>query len=319
MNILLLSHQLDFSGAPIALFRLAETLLRHGHVVSLGAVQDGPLGKEFVRMGVQQFDRARAGQYELYVANTFFTVPLALNLAQGPDRVIGWIHENRAFFGLYGLNERQYGLEYLQRAIFPSRFMLDEYRDLMPACALRQLRNLVSMEGVEAAAGLDGHCVVSGAWETRKNQARLLQLLAEAGQDIGLAFVGCDRPDSVRDTPHQFFGQVPMAQAKQLIAGSAGAISAAQGETQNLVAIEAILAGRPVLLSDIAAHRELQRLIPGVVLFDPGDAGTFRDGCEQFRRNRQSPALLAESRRVAETCFGPAAFDQAVHQLFDHA
>ncbi len=58
MNILLLSHQLDFSGAPIALLRLAETLINQGHSLSLASINDGPLGIEFGKLGIKQFNPA---------------------------------------------------------------------------------------------------------------------------------------------------------------------------------------------------------------------------------------------------------------------
>ena len=111
MNILLLTHMLDYSGAPIALLRLAETLVYQGHSISLGTFKTGPMGDEFKKLGAQQFHPSLAKNYDLYFANTFLTVPVALNMAPNSDRVVAWIHESRDFFQLYGFDEKNMGFQ----------------------------------------------------------------------------------------------------------------------------------------------------------------------------------------------------------------
>ncbi|GAB4058092.1 hypothetical protein [Uliginosibacterium sediminicola] len=316
MNVLLLSHQLDYSGAPIALLRLAEALIGQGHRVSLLSKQDGPLGIEFVKCGVQATD-SNLAQYDLYFANTFLMVPLALELAPSEDKILAWIHESRAFFRLYGRDETQYGLSRLKRALFPSKFQIEEYRTLMPDCELRQLRNQVSMTGIQRSNSFADFFAVSGAWEPRKNQAGLLKLIDSAGLDIKLNFIGTGKPPSIPCAQHHYFGQVSALEAKRIIAGSCGLISAAINETQNLAAIESILVGHPVLLSSIPAHQELQELIPSVVLFDATDAASFAEGFASVTRLKSDSAHLDEGRDQAERYFGKAAFSEALSPLIN--
>jgi hypothetical protein len=277
---------------------------------------DGPLGIEFEKIGVGQFDPSMAKQYDLYVANTVTTIPAALNTAPSSDKVIGWIHESRQEFLKYRLDEKQYGLQYLTRAIVPSKFMLQDYCDLMPTCELSQLRNLVTMENVDRRRAVyQNHFAVTGAWDPNKNQAGLLQLLAHTRLNIGINFIGAQKPKDITDSHHNFFGQVPIAEAKQLISSSAGLISTAHLETQNLSAIESILSMNPVLLSDNPAHRELRSLIPSVILFDVHDPSSFLSGFEAICSLKQNQALLEYSKNSAEKYFGRIAFTQAVQSL----
>ena len=315
MNILLLSHQLDYSGAPIALLRLAETLVYQGHFISLGTFKTGPLGVEFEKLGAQQFNPSLAKNYDLYFANTFLTVPVALNMAPNSNKVVAWIHESRSFFQLYGIDEKKYGLSDLKQAFFPSNFMLDEYRDLMPDCKLQQLRNLVTMDDVKRNPDYQEHFAVTGAWEHRKNQATLIKLINEKKLDIKLNFIGAQKPKDIAFSQHSFFGQIPISRAKELIASSYGLISAALSETQNLAAIESILSNNPVLLSDIPAHRELKSLIPEIVLFNHQDPTSFILGLEQVTCQKEDAGLLNKNREMADKFFGRYAFGQKVQSL----
>jgi glycosyltransferase involved in cell wall biosynthesis len=315
MNILLLSHRLDYSGAPIALLRLAETLVNQGHSITLVTFSKGPLGDEFKKLGAQQFNPSLAKNYDLYFANTFLTVPAALNTAPNSGRVAAWIHESRDFFQLYGFDEKKYGLSDLKHAFFPSNYMLEEYRDLMPNCKLEQLRNLVTMDDVKRNPDYQEHFSVTGTWEPRKNQATLIKLINQKKIDIKLNFIGAQKPKDIAFSQHIFVGQVPISRAKELIASSYGLISASLSETQNLAAIESILSNNPVLLSDIPAHRELKSLIPEIVLFNPNDPTSFIRGLEEVTCQKGDDGLLHKNRGIADKFFGRYAFGQKVQSL----
>lgn len=315
MHILLLSHQLDFSGAPIALLRLAEALIDQGHTLSLGSMQDGPLASEFIKLGTKQFNPSIAKQYDLYFANTFFSVPLALNLAPKVEKIIAWIHESRNFFALFGIDENLYGLNQLKHAVFPSSFMLYEYKDLIPLAQLSQLRNLVSMEGICETKAYRDYIAVTGHWQKRKNQSRLIELSEQSNLNLRFNFIGAEKPPHIPSSNHNFFGQVPQMEAKKIIANSMGLISAAQSETQNLTALEAMLVGKPVLLSNISAHQELRCLIPNIPLFDTTDSVSFKNGFEQFKSLAQDQKKLNENMQLSKQFFGRSAFNENVRKL----
>ena len=315
MQIVLISHLLDFSGAPIALLNLARTLIQQGHSVFLASMNDGPLGHHFGEAGVQAFDASASKYYDLFFANTFLTIPLAFRLAPDENKVMAWIHESRNFFGIYGIDEKKFEIGRVKRIFFPSRFMIEEYRDLAMGSELRQLRNLVSMTGVQRTDFYHRYFAVTGAWEPRKNQEKLLALADETRSDMRFNFIGSTKPENIKEDKHNFFGQVPLSHSKMLIASSFGIVSAAKSETQNLAAIESVLAENPVLLSDIPAHRELKNLIPHIVLFDAEDSDSFRRGYESFLAQKQDARLLDEGKKAADSYFGTMAFSDAVRSV----
>jgi glycosyltransferase involved in cell wall biosynthesis len=314
MRVLLLSHQLDYSGAPLALLELAGALRAAGHEVGLAALAAGPLGDEFKSLGVRPMpspDRA----FDLYVANTVLSVPAALSLAPTPDKVLAWIHETEFFFRILGAGPRDFALDRLRFAAFPARFQLDEFAPWMPAAVRMQLRNCVRMPPAEPTAVLPEHYACTGPWAVRKNQVRLLELLKGLAKAPTVWFVGADRPPGIAAAAHRFMGRLRPAEAKRVIAGSRGLISPSLSEAQPLTAIEAAMAGRPVLLSDIAAHRELKQAMPDVILFDPASVESFVGGFRELEQQAADPVVRERLRADALRGFGPEGFAANVRQV----
>jgi len=170
MRVLLISHQLDYSGAPLALLELARVLQGLGHDVHLAALGPGPLGNEFLTHGVRPY-QPRSPAFDLYIANTVVSVPAALALAPSADSVLAWIHETGFFFRILRASPRDYSLDRVRFAAFPARFQLDEFAQWMPAAVRMQLRNCIRMPTSDPYATAADHYVCSGRWEARKNQA----------------------------------------------------------------------------------------------------------------------------------------------------
>ena len=156
MRVLLISHQLDYSGAPLALLELAGALQEIGHEVHLAALAAGPLGNEFMSRGVRPMPSPKQA-FDLYVANTVVSVPAALSLAPSPESVLAWIHETGFFFGLLRASPRDFSLDRLRFAAFPARFQMDEFAHWMPAAVRMQLRNCVRMPPLEPWSVLPDH------------------------------------------------------------------------------------------------------------------------------------------------------------------
>ena len=313
MRILLISHQLDYSGAPLALLELARALQESGHEVCLAALAAGPLGDEFMSRGVRPMP-SPAPPFDLVVANTVLSVPAALSLAPSPDLVLAWIHETDFFFRVLRAGPRDFALDRLRFAAFPARFQVDEFARWMPTAVRMQLRNCVRMPPGEPAAAAD-HYVCSGRWEPRKNQARLLELLRALPVEPTVWFVGAEPPPGMPQSAHRFLGTLLPRDSKRVIAGSRGLISPSLSEAQPLAAIEAAMAGRPVLLSDIAAHRELQQAMPDVVLFDPGRVESFVSGFRALEQQSTDAVVRERLRADALRSFGPDGFAENVRQV----
>lgn len=314
MRVLLISHQLDYSGAPLALLELSRALRESGHEVHLAALGSGPLGNEFIAGGVRPF-RPGGEPIDLVVANTVVSVPAALALAPSADRVLAWIHETAFFFRLLRTSPRDYSLDRLRFAAFPARFQVDEFAQWMPAAVRMQLRNCVRMPPLAPAAAVPEHYVCSGRWEARKNQSRLLELTRVLPSAPAVWFVGADLPPNVPPGQHRFLGALTPGESKRAIAGSRAILSASLAEAQPLSAIEAVMAGRPALLSDIPAHRELQQAVPDIVLFDPRLVESFAGGFATIEAQSVDPDLRRRLQADAQRVFGVQGFADNVRQV----
>jgi len=94
-------------------------------------------------------------------------------------------------------------------------------------------------------------------------------------------------------------------------------VSCSISETQNLVAIEAMLFGVPVMLSDIPAHRELKLLIPDILLFDPDNNESFKTIFGLFLSQWNDEALRNRLKNDAFGAFGIEEFDRNVLGLLN--
>lgn len=316
MRILLISHQLDYSGAPLALLELARVLRQLGHDVALASLSPGPLADEFSAHEVRPL-RSREEQFDLYVANTVLTVPAALSLARSPDRVLAWIHETKYFFRILRADPGDFSLSELRFAAFPARFQIEEFAEWMPAAVRVQLRNCVRMPVIVPSATSEHYYVCPGRWEARKNQARLLELTRALPVEPTIWFVGAERPPGVPPSIHRFPGTVSPAESKRIIALSMGLVSPSLAEAQPLTVIEATMAGRPVLLSDIPAHRELQEAMTDVVLFDASRAESFAAGFRRLEELAADAAVTGRLQAEALRHFGPTSFADSVRTILD--
>lgn len=320
-KILLISHQLDYSGAPIALLALGRSLVAFGCDVFVYPLQRGALIDDFLSAGIRKYRPFihRRRSFDLVVANTVISVPAALRFSKDAGKVLAWIHESRYFFEFLGHAPSTYGLQHLKYAAFPAAFQIPEFAPCMPQATLFQLRNCVDAAPTPGADDLPGRAyfVCAGAWEDRKSQHRLVSLVRQRGQPMSIQFVGASRPPGILDEGLAFTGKVPLHEARRRISSSRGVISASVAEVQPLVPIEALLAGRPVLLSDIPAHRELRDLVADVLLFDPDDLQSFERGVAALEHQWQDQALRLRMAQTAQLHFGRESFDRSLGWLLE--
>jgi glycosyltransferase involved in cell wall biosynthesis len=315
MRILLISHQLDYSGAPIALLQLAHSLLELGHALTLASLRGGPLANVFARLPIASYDTRADMDFDLYVANTVVTVPAALTVSGRADRVLAWIHETGDFFEVAQISPREYRLHELRYAAFPSRFQIDEFAEWLPDARTFQLRNCACMPEFAHADADPDYYVCSGKWGPLKNQDRLIELVSALPHEPRLMFIGADKPALPQASRHDFTGVIAPDRSKQLTAQSRGLISASVLEAQPLAVIEALLARRPVLLSDIPAHRELKEVMPDVILYALNSVESFIRGFHDLEAQWSDTALRDRLREGALQCFGRAAFTANVDRL----
>ena len=114
-NILLVSHELSLTGAPIALYNLAKILVREGYHVDLISPYDGALKKEFqesqIRVYVEGYGSLFgensylnhiAYNYDFIILNTVVTYRAVSILGDSGIPVMWWIHDSFASYSKGG-------------------------------------------------------------------------------------------------------------------------------------------------------------------------------------------------------------------------
>jgi glycosyltransferase involved in cell wall biosynthesis len=316
MKVLLLSHQLDFSGAPLALRQMARVLRLDGHEVSLLSLKDGPLRESFTQLGVHCGSINEAIQRpDLVVANTVLTVPLSHRLRAKGIRTFNWIHEATWFLNALRIDRVAAGFDQVTEIIVPSQFMVEELSSTFPNALFAVLPNLVD---VPQPSKLNrGHWfVVPGNWETRKGQAKLLQIMQGQGLDLPVKFLGAAARDLSFPKVYTFTGQVDHERALEHIASAKMVVSPAVSETQNLTVLEAIGKHTPILLSDIPAHRELASYFEGIPLFNTENAESLQRGILHAIKESTDTNLLNKRFKLLQKRFGRESYQQKIREIF---
>lgn len=317
---LLLSHDFSYSGAPIALLSLARAMQRLGEQPRVATMQDGPLGNDFSANGIPVVKGFAPAEVEFVVVNTF--VPVRTAIRSFKQRfgtlVAAWLHEAAYSFENRGMSPGDAGLRDLDLVLAPARFQIDELSPFLPSGRVFQLRNQVDQKHYRPGGDANGFAVV-GNWRRRKGQDNLVFLARGCDMPFAFRFIGAPRPAHILDDAggprHVFLGSVSPEVAKFEIAKSAALVSGSNGEVQPLSVIEALLAGRPALLSDIPAHQGFAATFPNVFLFDTASVNSFRRGVEQLGAVLSREDLADRARREATAIFGESAFLGRVRQM----
>ncbi len=310
----LLTHDLSFSGAPLALLALAKALRRLGLRPRVVPLAGGPLAAVFAQAGIDLVPRVNPASVSYVIANTVLTVPTALQFKPKGVPVAAWIHETTYVFQTLKVHPPACGLHLLDTVLMPARFQFQDFASLIPAERIYQMRNCVRQEWFRPPAG-DPTYAVTGPWELRKGQARLVDLAREAGATCRFKFIGADRAPAIDRYigagagQHLFTGKIAPEVARLQIARSAAFVSCSEAEVQPLSVVEAVMAGRPALLSDIAAHRALAQDLPNVFLYDRTSPASFADGLRRLRAAVPDEAAGREASAQAHALFSESAFD----------
>ena len=314
---LLISHDLSYSGAPVALLSLAQSLKRMGEHPTVVTLSGGPLGAHYREAGIDLAQRVDPSEVTFVLANTVVSVPAALPFKKLGVPVAAWLHESIYFFQTVGVSPDDCGLRNLDVVLTPSKFQMEELQPFVAIDRMYQLRNAVKQEWFRPDAG-ESLVAVSGQWEKRKGQSQLLNLARGARWECRFKFIGATRPGyAVASIPpqHRFLGLLTPEKARLEIAKSDAIVSCAEAEVQPLSAIEAMIAGRPALLSDIPAHRALAEKIPNVFLFESSSIQSFEQGVQKLTEAIPNERTAAEQSRAAQRVFSEAVFEERLRHL----
>lgn len=114
-NILLVSHEMSLTGAPIVLHTLGKTLQGLGYNVTIMSPFDGPLVEAIVednipviiyeKLYANDFLRTYAECFDLILINTVVTYRLIEQLRGTQVPILWWIHDSKASYEVGGFRE----------------------------------------------------------------------------------------------------------------------------------------------------------------------------------------------------------------------
>jgi glycosyltransferase involved in cell wall biosynthesis len=307
---LLISHDLSYSGAPVALLALAKALQRLGENPVVASLAGGPLAAMFYDAKIEVATKIDPAAVSFVIANTILSIPRALRFKRPGTPVAAWVHETAYSFRHLNISPRECGLQDLNVVLAPAKFQLVELEPFLRPGSAYQFRNLVRQDSFRLPDD-ESMIAVCGRWEARKGQAQLMELVQHSAATCRFKFIGAERPDTISSaSPHVFTGPLDPDSAKAEIARSSALVSCSESEAQPLCPIEALLAGRPVLLSDIDAHRTLASLIPNSFLFDRKSPQSFFEGYAKLRDAMPDKEAGFKASAIAGSLFGEAAFER---------
>ena len=311
MRIQLVTPDLNYMGAAIASLQLVKYFSSINCEV-LVCARDGDSKNDFKKAGakIQSDTTTFFTDCDLYIGNTVFAMDVIVDNKIPLEKIFMWVHETLTV--AYELPTLQKSKQ-IKSIICVSQFQIEDYKSVFPNASYFHLRNCVDFNKTVVNSTSSSFAVV-GPWMWNKNQQGLLDIIKFLSLDLSINFIGTQNPGFVNE--HNFWGSVNLSTSRNLISNSYGYISASKLETQNLSAIEAILSGIPVLLSNIPAHQELKSLIPEIILFDIDDPQSFYSGYLKMLEQKKNPVILETNRNLAMQYFGWDAFSHKCAQIF---
>jgi glycosyltransferase involved in cell wall biosynthesis len=333
MKILAACHRLDWTGAPLILFRLLRELARTHEVTILeprDPANGGPLRALYREAGIAVVPSARPGDFDVFLANTLMTSHLARRIAQDIP-VLWWIQE--PMNGLHMIRRGKVDLAAFTEVdlvCLPTNWQ----RDALYAPYLGDADTMVvpygcptdqASGGRPPELGEDGfHIVTLGYLSRRKGQAVAIEALERLGREnVHLHLLGsidtapaeaesiramAEKSDALIRHVH-FHGARPQTDVVDFLAHADVFLFPTLDDLLSISILEAASQKLCVIASDFGAIPEL--IVDGETgfLFPKFDSETL---AAKLAAVIDDPAL---KRRVAEACYR-AAMER--HAFADH-
>ena len=310
-DLLFVSHDLTWSGAPIILLHAAKWCRERGVFVAIMSPEDGPLREKFVEAGVpvivdplvttghESFTNF-ARSFDCLVASTIFGAPAVGAAQRKAIPHIWWIHEGAV------------GEHYLRRdtklrttiSLADLIVTPDTHSSLIyQSFARRPIRRL--LYGIPDTAHKFGplparkagppRFLLLGTIEHRKGQEIFLEALRKLPQNVleRAHFQIVGRPNDLKITKQieaaaavcsslTFHSYVAHDDALALIRDADVMVSASWDETGPITLIEGMALGKTILSTNVGAVGE--KLVPEEdgLLFKPGDAQRLATAIERL-------------------------------------
>jgi len=347
-DILFVSHDLSLSGAPLALFSAAELLADQGHFCVIIVPQDGPMRKEFENAGIAVIVDAMLFQnhwlterflknFDLILVNTLVGYPVINQLAAYPVHIIWWLHESKEITKMLS-NENKLvrsAFDRTNKIISVSEYangFLHNYSEKsiviwngIKDCSFSPVASTVINDKIR-------FCLI-GTIEPRKGQDILVDAISVLPQEIRkkAEFNIMGRVLPYYQTFHDLLikksSEIPEVivleassheDALRLIGSCDILICPSLDESASLVTVEALMHGKPVIISkNVGVSAKLEHGLSSLI-FETGNSSELSEMIKQLIENpEQIQNMGKEARKAYEKNFTFEQFSNAFSELIE--
>jgi GT2 family glycosyltransferase len=328
-NLLFVSHDLSWSGAPLILFHTAKWCKEHGFFVTVMSPKTGPFRQAFVEAGIplvidplittgHPSFASFAQEFDCIVASTIFAAPIVHAAKSAGVRSLWWIHEGRVAEHYLGTDPvLRRALDVADLIVTPDTRSSLVYQPF----ADRQIRVLSygipdprpAFKSGGREKGGPVEFLLLGTVEQRKGQLILLEALRQLPEDVlkRASFQIVGRPHdsiiaekirtaAVKGSYLTYREGVSPGEALSLIGNTDVVVSTSLDETGPLILMEALALGKAILSTTVGAVGEYLSLDEAGFFVPPGDVAALAKMIERLVRE---PHLIETASKKSRARF----------------
>ena len=329
-KVALISHELSSTGAPLMLLAAAKAILQDGGQVRVLSYLDGNLKDKFQHLGVEVFVHPEfrdnknllnefAGDCDFAVANTVVTYPV-ISLLKGPQ-ILWWIHEGKVIDDDYIARFRkkkfrpdlEETLRLAQKVAVVSDYakqVVAKYNSKVQILNLaeddwfgdcletKKVGNIVQIAMIGAVCPIKGQDVALQAISSLSDEYQKQISLVIAGKnDNDYAYGLREKYKHLSNV--QWYGALPFEKLKGFYEEQDVILVASRDESFSLVALEACMAAKPLIVSSNVGAKFLVENEKNGFVFDSENAKNLQEVLIKLIENRQKLNLMGqESRKI---------------------
>ena len=344
-RLLLLTHQLSRTGAPLALFTMAMVLNKEFDVVVL-TVEEGDLSEDYLEAGIPVVNAGRywerkvvfksfARKFDGVIANTVLHFPAIVILNGLSLPVFWWIHEHENYFS-YGRGEipdpkhLKENIHIMVAGEYVRQVMLMEFGYDAPILHVG-MQPLEVQEMPTEQKELPLHFLCVGTYSMEKGQDILvkayLALPEEYKAKLSLTFIGNEeqRDEEIYRMVRELEQKealvscrplMPRQEALAFYNKADGVISSSRREVLSMVVLENMMLGNCVLVSTATGNAAfIEDGVNGYV-FEADDALALRDALMRMIDQRNNLSSLGrQASHIYQQYFSMEVFERNIKRM----
>lgn len=350
-SVLLLSHEMSMTGAPVALQYMAKQLKEDGVFVAVLSPKDGPMVEEMLQDGIPVIIDGTIGgntewikwasNFNLIVVCTVVPYHNIVQLEQTDIPVVWWIHDGEMSFQLGANKVLPQDLCDNIHVYGGGRYACQVVKRYRPSYEIQELLYCVpdyaqtlSAEWRYKIKNSKNKLIISsiGSIDKRKAQDVLVKAIREMKiediQQCLFLFVGKNNDDIVyrkieqlkTDFPEnvQTIEQVSREEIADIYRQSAAVVCTSRDDPMPVFMTESLMLGVPVICSDHTGTYGLLKDGVNGLTFKSEDAEELKEKIKFVIENREQMQKIGQcGRKVYEDNFTKLAFRKALYEMIE--